>query len=210
MPTNTKWSIIVLVVLLLIALPALLLPEALITVPPFEDSAAIFSAVVALLALDIFLPVPSSVISTSAGATLGVTMGTLASWLGMTVGCSAGYLVGKLARHTLLPKLMTPAETSRAEILATRFGFYFVLLARPVPILAELCVFYAGSTRLNFWTFLALVSVSNLCLSIIYGVVGDYTVSTGSFVGAALVAFLIPAIGLAVASRFLTTGHSVS
>ena len=48
--------------------------------------------VVALLSVDIFLPVPSSVISTVSGWRLGWLQGTLATWIGMTIGAIVGYL----------------------------------------------------------------------------------------------------------------------
>ena len=51
-------------------------------------------AIVALLALDVFLPVPSSLISAGAGALMGFWRATLTVWLGMTAGCILGYAIG--------------------------------------------------------------------------------------------------------------------
>src|SRR5688500_1396932 len=51
-------------------------------------------AIIALLTLDVFLPVPSSLISAGAGALIGFWAGTLTIWLGMTAGCIFGYAIG--------------------------------------------------------------------------------------------------------------------
>src|SRR3954454_5465061 len=52
------------------------------------------SIIAALLALDVFLPVPSSIVSTGAGVLLGFWPGVAVIWLGMTAGCVIGYVFG--------------------------------------------------------------------------------------------------------------------
>jgi uncharacterized membrane protein YdjX (TVP38/TMEM64 family) len=51
-------------------------------------------AIGALLALDVFLPVPSSIVSTGAGVLLGFGAGAAVIWVGMTLGCLIGYVFG--------------------------------------------------------------------------------------------------------------------
>src|ERR1700752_3185157 len=53
------------------------------------------AAVVALLATDVFLPIPSSLVSTLAGWQLGALGGTAASWIGMTLGAAIGFAVAR-------------------------------------------------------------------------------------------------------------------
>ena len=55
------------------------------------------STIAALLALDVFLPVPSSIVSTGAGVLLGFWRGAAVIWIGMTVGCAIGYVFGAKA-----------------------------------------------------------------------------------------------------------------
>src|SRR5688572_5283038 len=54
------------------------------------------AVVVGLLATDIFLPVPSSVISTAAGWRLGWLGGTAVSWAGMSAGAVIGFALARL------------------------------------------------------------------------------------------------------------------
>lgn len=52
---------------------------------------------VGLLAADVVLPVPSSLVSAGLGAALGPLAGTLTSTLGMTLGSVVGYGLGRAA-----------------------------------------------------------------------------------------------------------------
>ena len=51
-------------------------------------------AIFALLALDVFLPVPSSIVSTACGVLLGFGLGSAVVWCGMMTGCLVGYAIG--------------------------------------------------------------------------------------------------------------------
>src|SRR5918995_6037187 len=51
-------------------------------------------SIFALLALDVFLPVPSSIVATGAGVILGLAEGTAVVWGGMMAGCLIGYGTG--------------------------------------------------------------------------------------------------------------------
>ena len=50
--------------------------------------------IVILLAMDVLLPVPSSLVGTASGYLLGFLPGAVISLLGMTGGCLAGYWLG--------------------------------------------------------------------------------------------------------------------
>ena len=55
---------------------------------PPPPSGVLAALVVGLLASDILLPIPSSVVSTAAGAQLGIVVAVAASWIGMTAGAA--------------------------------------------------------------------------------------------------------------------------
>src|SRR5262245_52721158 len=84
------------------------------------------SALAGLLALDIVLPVPSSVVSTAAGALLGFWGGVAASWIGMSAGCAVGYWLG-----TRVPMSKDMERVKRAR---ERFGDAALVLFRAVPV----------------------------------------------------------------------------
>src|SRR6185503_2776372 len=84
--------------------------------------------IVALLASDIFLPVPSSIVSTSAVLLLGFAGGLLASTVGMCLGAIIGYAFGAAAGDRWLRRFAGDAEIQRATALSRRYGAMALLL----------------------------------------------------------------------------------
>jgi uncharacterized membrane protein YdjX (TVP38/TMEM64 family) len=129
--------------------------------------------VVGLLAGDIFLPVPSSLVSTFAGKALGFWLGTVASWCGMTIGTSAAYWLVRWLGRPLARRFSSEEELARMDELANRHGLLILILARPVPVLAEASVLVIGTTQIGWWRFFAAVSLSNLGIAAGYAILGD-------------------------------------
>ena len=100
-----------------------------------------------LLAVDLVLPVPSSIASTTAGAALGFGAGTLTCWVGMSLGCVIGYWVGSEAGTPTVQRLVGIQELEKAKRLGSRYGVMFLIISRAVPILAEVSVITAGVMR---------------------------------------------------------------
>jgi len=163
------------------------------------------SSIFGLLALDVFLPVPSSIVSTAAGVLLGFWRGTAVVWTGMTIACLIGYWVG--ARASAMARRFVGDEgLARAERLVRRHGDWTILLCRPVPVLAEASVIFAGLVRASLPRFLALTALSNLGIAAGYSAFGTYSMSLDSFVVAFVGALLIPGIVMGIAR--LTFGRT--
>jgi uncharacterized membrane protein YdjX (TVP38/TMEM64 family) len=148
----------------------------------------------AVLAGDILLPVPSSLVSTAAGVLLGFAAGTLVSLAGMTAGCALGYALGRFARAGLLDRIVGPDQLGKATASAARWGDWAVVICRPVPVLAEATVVVAGLTRRPWTRFLLLTTLANLGVSAAYALVGAYSLTAGSFLLAFAGALGIPAL----------------
>jgi membrane protein DedA with SNARE-associated domain len=152
-------------------------------------------AVFSLLALDVFLPVPSSIVSTGAGVLLGFAVGTTVVWSGMMAGSLLGYAVG--ARGSGAARKLVGADgIARAADLVKRYGDLTIVLCRPVPVLAEASVVFAGLVRANYGRFLRLTVTSNLGIAAGYAAIGAYSrrLDTYSFLIAFLGALLLPGI----------------
>lgn len=130
-------------------------------------------AVVALLASDIFLPIPSSLVSTLAGWQLGAWGGALASWLGMSLGAVVGFQLARWWGQPLVAWLTRPADLARTNRLAERFGPLLLVLGRGVPVLAEATVLLCGMHGLSWRRFLPPVLLANLGLAIAYAAMGQ-------------------------------------
>jgi len=147
-----------------------------------------------LLAADVFLPIPSSIVSTGAGFLLGFAGGTVASFFGMTAGCLLGYAVGFSSRKVVAMRLVGEEEMARLENLFARFGDWAMVIARPVPVLAEASVLFAGLGGMRLPRFLLISMLSNLGISAVYGAIGAFSFSVNSFLLALAAAILVPAI----------------
>ena len=102
-----------------------------------------------LLAADVLLPIPSSIVGTLLGARLGFITGWLWAWLGMTVGGIIGYYTGRL----FLSKLGATLPQTPTLLI--------VFISRPVPVLAEAITFAAGATKVRFLPFMIANIIGN-------------------------------------------------
>lgn len=134
--------------------------------------------IAALLASDVLLPVPSSIVSLGAGALLGFTGGMVASSAGMTLGCIVGYWVGRRGARKPAEKLLGAREMQRLERAQARWGEWMVLLMRPAPVLAEASVVFAGMGSMRFGRFLARTTLANILISGAYAWMGASVMPT--------------------------------
>ena len=153
----------------------------------------IFSA---LLAGDVFLPIPSSLISTGAGYLWGFAVGTVVSLLGMTLGCLLGYIVAQQWGRFVGNSLSHSDRGLLLKGMDDRFSDWFIVFCRPVPVLAEASVFYAALSGMKPTRFMALCSGSNLGISLVYAAAGAFSADLDSFLIAFLAAIAIPGIAL--------------
>jgi uncharacterized membrane protein YdjX (TVP38/TMEM64 family) len=129
--------------------------------------------VIGLLAADILLPIPSSVVCTFAGTVLGFWVGTAASWCGMTVGATLAFGLVRRFGRPLARRLSSEEELARMDGLADRYGILVLVLMRPIPVLAEASVIWMGLMRLCWRRFLIAVGFSNWAIAAIYAAIGN-------------------------------------
>jgi uncharacterized membrane protein YdjX (TVP38/TMEM64 family) len=156
------------------------------------------AGIFALLALDVFLPVPSSIVSTGAGVLLGFWQGAAIVWLGMMAGCAVGYAVGHRGSGSA-GRLVGREGLARAGQLMDRYGDLTIVLCRPVPVLAEASVVFAGLVRAPFGRFARLTALSNLGIALGYAAFGAYSMRLDSFLVAFVGALLLPGIAMVLA-----------
>lgn len=151
--------------------------------------------VVGLLAADVLLPVPSSIVATLAGVTLGFAGGAAATLAGMVAGCVVAYGVGRWAGAPAAERIVGASEVRRLHELARRHGGWSLALARPVPVLAEASTLLAGAAAMPFGRFLAVTTAANLGVAAAYAAVGAFAANVQSFLLAVAGAVLVPLAG---------------
>ncbi len=129
---------------------------------------------IAILSTDVFLPVPSSAVSTVAGAQLGIAEATAASWLGLTIGAILGFGLARLFGRPLAERFARPDDLDRLNLVAQQYGARIAVATRALPVLAEASVLLLGTTRLAWKRFLPAVMLSNLGIALVYSVLGHF------------------------------------
>lgn len=201
-----RWAGLIVVILALVIVPWLLWGEPVagwferwVSTQPARSAVALI--VFGLLALDIFLPVPSSFVAAYAGVALGVGLGALASTAGLVISCVIGYGVAADWGRRGARRWVGPQAFEQVERSAQRYGDSVVLLLRPVPVLAEASVFFAGMTRVPFGRFFALSTLANALIATVYAWSGSVSASSGRYELVVLVACALPFAGILWARR---------
>lgn len=170
--------------------------------------AAKFGVIVALLAGDILLPVPSSAVATWGGGVLGVARTTVAATLGMTIGALIGFALARAFGRRFVSRRSAGGDIDRSEELVRRFGPAALVLTRPLPILAEACVLLVGTTGLPLSRFLLPVVSSNLVISATYAVAGAYFYDRGAFSPAIVLSGTLPLLAALLVRKWLPRSTS--
>lgn len=160
------------------------------------DERGIGSAMVGvgLLIVDVFLPVPSSLVMLAHGALFGTVLGTLLSLIGSTGAASVGFAIGRANRITL-SRYITAEEQARAEVLFRRWGWMAIVVSRPIPMLAEAMVIVAGTSSMPWSVLLASTIAGVLPASFLYALTGAYAVQLDNFLLIFAVVLGIAALG---------------
>jgi uncharacterized membrane protein YdjX (TVP38/TMEM64 family) len=204
-----RWAIVWVVLIALVLLPFFLFEQQFdaLSARMTQSGTAtslVALATVALLASDVLLPIPSSIVSTAAGVLLGFWKGVAAIWVGMMSACVIGYAIGTWASGAAR-RFVGDAGLATAQRLVERYGDWTIVLCRPVPVLAEASVIFAGLIKAPFRKFLVLTTWSNLGVAAGYAAFGAFSMSVDSFVLAFLGSLLLP--GIAIAISRLTFGR---
>jgi uncharacterized membrane protein YdjX (TVP38/TMEM64 family) len=205
-----RWAVVSVLLLAMILVPFFLFEEsfnravaALLQrdVPRWEAAMAVSG----LLASDVFLPIPSSILAAAGGALLGFWRGAAAVWVGMMAACALGYAFGARAARAARRFVGEPGM-SRAADLAARYGDYAVVLCRPIPVLAEASVIFSGVVHRPLVRFLILTAWSNLGIALGYAAIGAFSMRVDSFLLAFLGAIVVPGVALLAGRLWLGGG----
>ena len=136
-----------------------------------------------LLALDVFLPIPSSIIGALLGGRLGFLAGFGWSFAGLCAGQALGYALGRLV----------PARFASELPSAPTFALTFV--SRPVPVLAEAVSIAAGVERVSFLRFALAGALGNACYAGALAADGAALLPDGLVGPGLIVPMLVPVLG---------------
>jgi len=140
--------------------------------PALERGGAAGAALgVGLLAADVVLPVPSSLVMVALGRLYGLWWGGV---LGLAGSVLSGLLAWALGRRggPWVDRALGERARIAAEAWLARHGTFALALARPVPILAETLALLAGARRMPFARVLLASTLGILPAAFLYAWAG--------------------------------------
>ncbi len=146
------------------------------------------------LTLDIFLPVPSSLIMILNGKFLGVWAGTLLSLSSGLMSSAIGFYLGKKV-NAYLDKLFAKREKDASNWLFRKFGNLAITVSKALPILSEAISVVAGTTSTKFKVFLFYSFIGHLTVSGVYAFVGNFSTALNSGIVSGIIIMASLAIG---------------
>ncbi len=159
-----------------------------------------WAAGIGLLAADLLLPVPGTVVMSALGFLYGTGWGGLAAAAGSMVGGLCGYGVGRLIGEKAARKLLGDLDFEKGRLLFARGGGWMVALSRALPILPEALSCTAGLVRMPFGRFVVALACGSLPVGFLFAWIG----AAGRAAPGWAVAFslLVPAALWAAARRW--------
>lgn len=160
--------------LLLMLMPFLLWADTLARVAPLwlqsQQSLWLLAvAGIALLVADIALPVPSSIVAIALCWMLGPLWGGVSVAIGCLLAFVAGYCIGRLVPEPRLRQWVGPQLWDTARDSARQRAMWWIVIARPLPLLAELTAVLAGIWRVPLLSALANAAAASAVVGALYG-----------------------------------------
>lgn len=164
--------------------------------------AVIALLIAGLLAADLFIPVPSSVLMTLSGYFCGWPAGAAVSFLGAMCSAVVGFALCRRFGSRAFRRIIGNDESDRVARMLERYGAWAIILSRSVPMLTEIMSCVAGLGNMRFRNFLALSAAGTLPVCVVYAWAGAECGDTQGMGWAVLIAFVIPAAGFALIRLF--------
>lgn len=144
-----------------------------------------------VLASDIFIPVPSSLVMILNGKVLGFFFGTVLSTVSGLVSSVIGFYMGKKSGK-IINKFFNPEEQKMSNNLFLKYGNSAIVLSKALPIISEAVSFLAGTTGISLKRFVFLSLVGHLIISAVYAYAGSFSTAFNSnLLSAGIILFVL-------------------
>ena len=150
--------------------------------------------VVGLLSIDLFLPIPSSLVMVLSGALFGTLVGGVLSLIGSLAGNYVGFELARRYGRSLSVRLVGQAQVESMHRVFSRYGVATIVASRPLPILMETLSVVAGLARLGRAPFLIASAVGTIPVCFAYSYAGTFALRAETVFVAILVIVAVPAL----------------
>lgn len=160
-----------------------------------------WAAGIALLAGDLALPVPGTVVISALGLIYGTLLGGAIAVVGLMTAGLCGYGLGRLFGERFARRWLGDRDYEKGKLLFAAGGGWVVALSRALPILPEVISCTAGLVRMPFKRFVVSLGCGSLPMGFLFAAIGQAGREAPSWaIGLSLA---VPALLWLVASRIL-------
>lgn len=154
------------------------------------------AVVIGLLAADIFIPVPSSLVMVLSGAAFGVWWGALLAFVGSISGEWLGFELARRYGTALSTRFIgDEAERRRLNDALVTHGAAAIAVTRALPVVMETTSIVAGLSTMRRSTFLIASTIGTAPIVLVYAYAGAKSRATGSLVPAIVIVLAVAAAG---------------
>jgi uncharacterized membrane protein YdjX (TVP38/TMEM64 family) len=151
-----------------------------------------------VLASDIVLPVPSSIVMYTNGYVLGLFSGSMLSLIALMIGSTVGYYLGRFTSMGI-----KSTEDERAQTILSNYGTLSILVTRGIPIIAESICIVCGYNKMPFRQYFIMNLIGYVPLCLLYAFCGSIGYSRDTFLISFACSLCISAIFWLVGKKFL-------
>lgn len=144
-------------------------------------------AIVAVLAADVLLPVPSSVVMILSGAAFGVVYGSALALLGSVLGEWLGFELARRYGLALASRMAGATDLAHVNRFFDRHGALAVMVTRPIPVVMETMSLVAGLSGMRRVTFLLASLIGTLPIVVLYAYAGAMSRQVGNLLPAVII-----------------------
>lgn len=150
---------------------------------------------ISLLAADLFLPIPSSLIMVLSGAAFGVLWGSIFSLVGSIGGEWLGFELVRRYGRRASSKMVGDDELERLSRVFARHGAAVVVVTRALPVVMETMSVVAGLSNMNRGAFLIASLLGTAPIVVVYAYAGAVSRQTGSLIPGVIMLVAVAGLG---------------
>jgi len=153
--------------------------------------------IAALLAADVALPIPSSLVMVLSGAAFGVLWGSIVALVGSIAGEWLGFELVRRYGRGVSRGIVGADEFERFSAFFERHGTLAVMLTRPLPVVMETMSLVAGLSTMSRTAFLGASLAGTAPIVVVYAYAGAVSRQMDSIVPAVVILVAVAACGFA-------------
>jgi uncharacterized membrane protein YdjX (TVP38/TMEM64 family) len=159
-----------------------------------------WAAGIGLLMVDLFLPIPGTVVMSALGFLYGAIWGGCFAATGSFLAGLCGYGLGRLFGENFSRRWLGNEDFEKGKHLFSKRGGWVIALSRALPILPEVLSCTAGLVRMPFGKFSLALACGSVPMGFIFAAIGAMGRDTPMW--AMLFSLLFPGLLWLLARRF--------